>query len=121
DSAPLAAIVRWMDHVSDNFEAEMLLKELGAVQAESGTTAAGVGVVAGLLVQAGVPMTGVRLVDGSGLSLLDRFTANALVSLLTVMWTDPGVRTELLATMWVVSRCGTLVDMLTRRAADRDN
>ena len=84
DSPPLAAIVRWMDRVSDNFEAEMLLKELGAVQADNGTTAAGVGVVAGLLAQAGVPMTGVRLVDGSGLSLLDRFTANALVSLLTV-------------------------------------
>ena len=40
---PLAAIVRWMDRVSDNFAAEMLVKELGAVQAGRGTTAAGVG------------------------------------------------------------------------------
>jgi serine-type D-Ala-D-Ala carboxypeptidase/endopeptidase (penicillin-binding protein 4) len=117
DSPPLAAIVRWMDHVSDNFEAEMLLKELGAVQADNGTTAAGVGVVAGLLVQAGVPMTGVRLVDGSGLSLLDRFTANALVSLLTVMWNDPGVRPELLASLPVAGRSGTLVDRMRGTAA----
>jgi len=56
------------------------MKELGAVQAGKGTTAAGVGVVTGLLAQAGVRWAGVRLVDGSGLSLLDRMTANALVS-----------------------------------------
>ncbi len=108
DSPPLAAIVRWMDRESDNFVAEMLLKELGAVQAEAGTTAAGIGVVAGLLTQAGVPMDGVRLVDGSGLSLLDRMTVNALVSLLTTMWNDPGVRPELLAALPVAGRSGTL-------------
>jgi serine-type D-Ala-D-Ala carboxypeptidase/endopeptidase (penicillin-binding protein 4) len=117
DSPPLSAIVRWMDRVSDNFEAEMLLKQLGAVQAERGSTASGVGVVAGLLVQAGVPMTGVRLVDGSGLSLLDRFTANALVSLLTVMWNDPGVRPELLAALPVAGRTGTLEHRMRGTAA----
>jgi D-alanyl-D-alanine carboxypeptidase/D-alanyl-D-alanine-endopeptidase (penicillin-binding protein 4) len=117
DSPPLRAIVRWMDRVSDNFEAEMLLKQLGAVQAERGSTASGVGVVTGLLTQAGVPMAGVRLVDGSGLSLLDRFTANALVSLLTVMWNDPGVRPELLAALPVAGRSGTLVHRMRGTAA----
>ena len=117
DSPPLQAIVRWMDHVSDNFEAEMLVKELGAVQAGSGTTAAGVGVVSGLLDQAGVPMTGVRMLDGSGLSLLDRVTANELVSLLTVMWNDPGVRPELLASLPVAGRSGTLVHRMRGTAA----
>jgi D-alanyl-D-alanine carboxypeptidase/D-alanyl-D-alanine-endopeptidase (penicillin-binding protein 4) len=117
DSPPLTAIVRWMDHESDNFDAEMLLKELGAVQADGGTTAEGVGVVAGLLTEAGVPMTGVRLVDGSGLSELDRFTASALVSLLTVMWNDPGVRPELLASLPVAGRSGTLVDRMRHTAA----
>jgi D-alanyl-D-alanine carboxypeptidase/D-alanyl-D-alanine-endopeptidase (penicillin-binding protein 4) len=117
DSPPLRAIVRWMDRVSDNFEAEMLLKELGAVQADNGTTAAGVGVVAGLLAQAGVPMAGVRMMDGSGLSLLDRFTASALVSLLTVMWNDPGVRPEVLASLPVAGRSGTLVDRMRGTAA----
>jgi serine-type D-Ala-D-Ala carboxypeptidase/endopeptidase (penicillin-binding protein 4) len=117
DSPPLAAIVRWMDRVSDNFEAEMLLKQLGAIQADHGTTAAGLGVVTGLLQQAGVPMDGVRMVDGSGLSLLDRFTANALVSLLTVMWNDPGVRPELLASLPVAGRSGTLVHRMRGTAA----
>jgi D-alanyl-D-alanine carboxypeptidase/D-alanyl-D-alanine-endopeptidase (penicillin-binding protein 4) len=117
DSPPLRAIVRWMDRVSDNFEAEMLLKQLGAVQADRGTTPAGVGVVTGLLAQAGVPMDGVRIVDGSGLSLLDRFTTNALVTLLTVMWNDPGVRPELLASLPVAGRSGTLVDRMRGTAA----
>jgi D-alanyl-D-alanine carboxypeptidase len=117
DSPPLTAIVHWMDRVSDNFEAEMLLKELGAVQAERGTTAAGIGVVAGLLTRAGVPMEGVRLVDGSGLSLLDRFTANALVALLTAMWNDPGVRPELLASLPVAGRSGTLEHRMRHTAA----
>jgi serine-type D-Ala-D-Ala carboxypeptidase/endopeptidase (penicillin-binding protein 4) len=117
DSPPLSAIVRWMDRVSDNFEAEMLLKQLGAIQADRGTTSAGVGVVTGLLEQAGVPLEGVRMVDGSGLSLLDRFTANALVSLLTVMWSDPGVRPELLASLPVAGRSGTLVHRMRGTAA----
>jgi serine-type D-Ala-D-Ala carboxypeptidase/endopeptidase (penicillin-binding protein 4) len=108
DSPPLSKLVRWMDQVSDNFVAEMLLKELGAVQGSRGTTAQGVGVVTGLLAQAGVPMDGVRIVDGSGLSLLDRMTANALVGLLSAMWNDPAVRFEVLAALPVAGRSGTL-------------
>lgn len=117
DSPPLTTIVHWMDRESDNFDAEMLTKELGAIQATAGTTAAGIGVIAGLLTQASVPMEGVRLVDGSGLSLLDRFTANALVSLLTVMWDDPGVRPELLRSLPVAGRSGTLVHRMRGTAA----
>jgi D-alanyl-D-alanine carboxypeptidase/D-alanyl-D-alanine-endopeptidase (penicillin-binding protein 4) len=62
-------------------------------------------------------MDGVRIVDGSGLSLLDRFTANALVSLLTVMWNDAGVRPELLASLPVAGRSGTLVHRMRGTAA----
>lgn len=112
DSPTLAGIVHWMDRVSDNFVAEMLVKELGAVQAGQGTTAAGVGVVTGLLAEAGVPLAGVRLVDGSGLSLLDRLTPNALVSLLSAMWNDVEVRLELLASLPVAGRTGTLHDRM---------
>jgi len=112
DSANVAAIVRWMDRVSDNFVAEMLVKQLGAVQSGRGTTAAGAGVMTGLLAAAGVPLAGVRLVDGSGLSLLDRLTPNALVSLLSAMWSDLEVRLELLASLPVAGRTGTLHDRM---------
>jgi len=117
DSPPLSLIVHWMDRVSDNFTAEMLVKELGAVQADHGTTAAGVGVITGLLAQAGVPLAGVRLVDGSGLSLLDRLTPTAVASLLTTMWNDTEVRLELLSSLPVAGRTGTLADRMRRSAA----
>jgi D-alanyl-D-alanine carboxypeptidase/D-alanyl-D-alanine-endopeptidase (penicillin-binding protein 4) len=117
DSAPLSAIVQWMDRVSDNFTAEMLVKELGAVQAGTGTTAAGVGFITGLLEQAGVPLAGVRLVDGSGLSLLDRETPQALASLLTVMWNDAETRWELLSSLPIAARSGTLAHRMLHTAA----
>jgi D-alanyl-D-alanine carboxypeptidase/D-alanyl-D-alanine-endopeptidase (penicillin-binding protein 4) len=117
DSPPLAAVVHWMDTVSDNFEAEMLLKELGAVQAGAGTTAAGAGVVTGLLAEAGIPLTGVRIVDGSGLSLLDRLTPACVVSLLQAMWNDPEQRLELLSSLPVAARTGTLHDRMLHTAA----
>ena len=117
DSPPLSAIVHWMDTVSDNFEAEMLLKELGAVQAGAGTTAAGAGVVTGLLAQAGIPLTGVRIVDGSGLSLLDRLTPASVVALLEAMWNDPEQRLELLSSLPVAARTGTLHDRMLHTAA----
>ena len=113
DSPALATIVHTMDRISDNFYAEMLVKELGAVQGSAGTTAAGVGVITGLLAQAGVPLTGVRLVDGSGLSVLDRFTPEALAALLTTMWNDTDVRWELLSSLPVAGRTGTLDHRMT--------
>ncbi len=119
ESPTVAALVRFMDRESDNFTAEMLLKEVGAVQGEAGTTADGLGVVAGLLTEAGVPLRGVRLVDGSGLSLLDRWTPAALVSLLRAMWNDPGVRPELLAALPVAGRTGTLADRMRERPGAR--
>jgi serine-type D-Ala-D-Ala carboxypeptidase/endopeptidase (penicillin-binding protein 4) len=117
DSPPLTAIVRSMNRVSDNFYAEMLLKQLGAVQAGHGTTAAGAGVVTGLLAQAGVPLQGVRIVDGSGLSLLDRLTAQSLVSLLQVMWNDLETRLQLVDSLPVAGRTGTLDDRMRRGPA----
>ena len=117
DSPTIAAIVRWMDRVSDNFVAEMLVKELGAVQGARGTTAAGLTVVTGLLAAAGVPLDGVRLVDGSGLSLSDRLTPTALASLLSVMWTDFEVRLELIASLPLAGRTGTLHDRMRQGAA----
>ncbi len=117
DSPPLGEIVHWMDQVSDNFTAEMLTKELGAVQADKGTTAAGLAVVGDQLAAAGVPLAGVRMVDGSGLSRLDRLTPTMLVALLRVMWADPGVQPELVSSLPLAGRTGTLHDRMRGTAA----
>jgi D-alanyl-D-alanine carboxypeptidase/D-alanyl-D-alanine-endopeptidase (penicillin-binding protein 4) len=116
-SAPLWSIVRRMDLKSDNFTAEMLLKELGAVQQNSGTSSAGAAVVRRLLGEVGVPLAGVRIVDGSGLSRLDRLTANALVTLLQKMWADPKLRPALLRALPVAGVSGTLEERMRRGPA----
>ncbi len=67
-SVPMSVLVRWMNRESDNFMAELLLKQLGAVENQQGTTARGTAVVRRTLAAVGVPLAGVRLVDGSGLS-----------------------------------------------------
>src|SRR5438067_1456600 len=91
-SRQLWRLLQFMDRDSDNFTAEIVLKELGAEKLGDGTSAAGAAVVARDLAAAGIPLAGVRIVDGSGLSRDDRLTPNALASLLASMWNDPAVR-----------------------------
>jgi D-alanyl-D-alanine carboxypeptidase/D-alanyl-D-alanine-endopeptidase (penicillin-binding protein 4) len=117
ESPPLGALVRSMDRESDNFTAEILLKELGAVESGRGTTAAGAAVVAQTLADAGVPLAGVRIADGSGLSRLDRLTADALVALLKETWAQPTLRSAFLAALPVAGLNGTLQDRMRRPPA----
>ncbi len=114
-SEPLAAIVRLMNRESDNFVAEMLLKELGAAVARRGSTGAGTRVVRAALVEAGVPVAGIRLVDGSGLSRLDRLTARTLVSILRAGARDPAIRDAFVTSLAVAGVSGTLKTRLGRR------
>jgi serine-type D-Ala-D-Ala carboxypeptidase/endopeptidase (penicillin-binding protein 4) len=116
-SPTLGTMLRFMDRESDNFTAEMLLKQLGLTELGRGTSAAGAAVVTQALADAGVPMTGVRIVDGSGLSRLDRLTANALGSLLKIAWTDPTVGPALLASLPVAGVNGTLQHRLQKPPA----
>lgn len=117
NSPTLAAIVRSMDLQSDNFTAELLLKELGAVAGDRGTTVAGAAVVTRQLAAADVPLAGVRIADGSGLSALDRLTPNALVAILEAAWATPQVRTRFLAALPVAGVSGTLRDRMRRPPA----
>jgi len=112
ESAPLAQIVAWMGRVSDNFTAELLLKQIGAAGGEVGTSVDGAALVRSTLAGAGVPLAGVRLVDGSGLSSLDRLTARGLSALLRAAWNDPDVRPYLLASLPVAGISGTLSDRM---------
>jgi len=105
-------MIRFMDRESDNFTAELLLKQLGAVELDRGTSAAGASVVMQRLAEAGVPMAGVRIVDGSGLSRLDRLTANAVAGILKVAWSDPTVKAAFVAALPVAGVNGTLEDRL---------
>jgi serine-type D-Ala-D-Ala carboxypeptidase/endopeptidase (penicillin-binding protein 4) len=106
-SPPLAALLAEMDTWSDNFTAEMLLKQVGARLNGRGTTAAGVAAVRATLAEDGVPLARDRLADGSGLSTLDRLSARTLAAVLETIWHTPTLQ-PLLATFAVAGSTGTL-------------
>jgi D-alanyl-D-alanine carboxypeptidase/D-alanyl-D-alanine-endopeptidase (penicillin-binding protein 4) len=111
-SPPLWKLLRFMDRESDNYTAELLLKQLGTVEGERGTTAKGAAAVTSVLADAGVPLAGVRIVDGSGLSRLDRLTSAALGALLDTVWNDPAMRKQFLSVLAIAGRNGTLAHRL---------
>ena len=117
DSPPLWKLIRFMDQESDNYTAELLLKQIGAYGNERGTTANGASEVMSALDGAGIPLARVRIVDGSGLSLLDRLTPAALADLLTVVWSDPSLSRPFVRSLAVAGRSGTLEHRLRRRPA----
>jgi serine-type D-Ala-D-Ala carboxypeptidase/endopeptidase (penicillin-binding protein 4) len=114
-SDPLVAIIRHMNRESDNFVAEMVLKELGASVARRGSTTAGSRVVRAALADAGVPVARVRIADGSGLSLRDRLTANSLVAILRAGADDLTIRDAFVTSLSVAGVSGTLEKRLARR------
>lgn len=110
ESTPVKALVAEVVRSSDNLASEMLIKEIGVRAAKAGTTAAGTAAAAKQLADLGVPMDGVVLADGSGLSRENRVTCRALVGAV-----DLGARPEL-AALWegmaVAGQTGTLADEL---------
>jgi D-alanyl-D-alanine carboxypeptidase/D-alanyl-D-alanine-endopeptidase (penicillin-binding protein 4) len=116
-SPPLASILRFMDYESDNFTAEILLKQLGTLESGQGTTAAGALAVRRILGEYGVPLAGVRIADGSGLSRLNRLTASTLVHMLRSAWTSPDFRDSFFSSLPVAARSGTLERRMVRTAA----
>jgi D-alanyl-D-alanine carboxypeptidase/D-alanyl-D-alanine-endopeptidase (penicillin-binding protein 4) len=115
-SSTLASIVREMDTDSDNFVAEMLLKHLGTLDGGVGTTARGARVVVAEMRTAGIPVQGVRIVDGSGLSSLDRLTPAALAGVIRAGMQDPRIGKAFVESFAVAGRSGTLDARLPRLA-----
>ena len=114
-SEPLSLLLRRVNGDSDNYVAEMLLKELGATASKRGSSAAGARVVRRTLRELGVPLAGVRLADGSGLSRFDRLTAEALVAMLRVGAADPSSGRAFVASLAVAGVSGTLERRLGTR------
>jgi D-alanyl-D-alanine carboxypeptidase/D-alanyl-D-alanine-endopeptidase (penicillin-binding protein 4) len=69
------------------------------------------------LAAAGVPLQGVRIVDGSGLSLQDRVTPRALATLLRVVWSNPDLRAPFMRALPVAGINGTLEHRMQFRPA----
>jgi serine-type D-Ala-D-Ala carboxypeptidase/endopeptidase (penicillin-binding protein 4) len=101
-SPPMATLVGLTNAPSDNFFAEMLVKDLGARFGAGGTTAAGAGVVQAQMAQSfGIHP---RLNDGSGLSRSDLTTPLQVVTLLRGMASN----SRFTASLAVAGETGTL-------------
>jgi len=111
-SSPLSLILRTMNKMSDNFRAEMLLKHLGKMERGAGTSRAGAIVVRNELNQRGVPLQGVRVVDGSGLSPYDKLTARGVALLLVSAWFDTRVKSAFVSSLALAGVDGTLEDRM---------
>lgn len=82
-SLPLANIVSYMNRESINHFAELLFREASREGGRTGSAAAGLESLRGLLTsKAGARAEDVRVRDGSGLSEADSLTARAMVDLL---------------------------------------
>jgi len=113
-SPTVSQLLELMLPPSDNFFAETLVKDLGALYGGGGTTARGAAVVA----EAITSILGFtpRIVDGSGLSRSDRTSPYQVVSLLARLSGTPSgqVLRESLA---VAGKTGTLEKRMRRTAA----
>jgi len=107
-SVRLSTIAKTMNRDSDNFTAEMVLKHLGTVDGGLGTSARGARVVLEEMRAARIPVGGVRIVDGSGLSSEDRLTAVALAGVIRAGLENPRIRTAFVDSLAVAGRSGTL-------------
>ncbi|WP_161888636.1 D-alanyl-D-alanine carboxypeptidase/D-alanyl-D-alanine endopeptidase [Pontibacter russatus] len=81
-SPPLDSIIYWFNRKSINLYGEALLKTIAYKGERTGATEAGVELIKLYWKQQGIPETELNIVDGSGLSPLNRVTAQAQVSVL---------------------------------------
>lgn len=82
-SMPLSQLLVPFLKLSNNMHAETLTKTMGRVVHGSGSWTSGLAVTRSYLSSLGVPMAGVRMIDGSGLTRNNRITPLAMVTLLT--------------------------------------
>ncbi len=114
-SVPLREIINVTNTESHNLFAEHILRTLGALryagfEFRPGSAAAGVQAIRPFLDDAGIEYHEVRLVDGSGLSPLNRVTPRAVMRLLRFMEDHPDrrVRDAFYRSLAIGGRTGTL-------------
>jgi D-alanyl-D-alanine carboxypeptidase/D-alanyl-D-alanine-endopeptidase (penicillin-binding protein 4) len=113
-SPPLSIMTRLMDVPSDDLFAELFVKQLGVLFGRGGTIASGARVVSDAVSSAyGLRP---RILDGSGLSRLDRTSPLQIVDLLRETWHTP-IGGQLAAALPTVGREGTVQGIGRKTAA----
>lgn len=111
DSAPLSDVLRTMNKLSDNYIAECVLKTLGAETRSTpgpATWADGRAAMHTYLASIGMPQSGYRADNGSGLFNATEVSARQLTTLLRAAYSDFRVGPDLMASLPVGGVDGTL-------------
>ncbi|GAA2183022.1 D-alanyl-D-alanine carboxypeptidase/D-alanyl-D-alanine-endopeptidase [Brooklawnia cerclae] len=111
-SAPLSLLVQEMLTHSDNYIAEVLLRQVALAAGEAGSFDGGASALVASLEELGLWREGQVIVDGSGLSANDRLTTQALVSALQLAASRDDLA-DILAALPVGCATGTLVNRFT--------
>jgi D-alanyl-D-alanine carboxypeptidase/D-alanyl-D-alanine-endopeptidase (penicillin-binding protein 4) len=106
-SPPLSAIVQQMLEESNNVIAENLARQVAVKNHQPASYSGAAAAVTSELKNLGVSPSGLRLVDGSGLSPQDKIASAALVKTLQIATSTPEIR-SLLAGLPVAGFTGTL-------------
>jgi D-alanyl-D-alanine carboxypeptidase/D-alanyl-D-alanine-endopeptidase (penicillin-binding protein 4) len=107
-SPPLTGIIEVLNHESVNLYAETLLKELGKTFRDTGSTAAGIDVVADYLKNAGISSDGMFIEDGSGLSPGNAINSEELTDFLVYMRNNGKYFNDYLKSLPEAGKEGTL-------------
>jgi D-alanyl-D-alanine carboxypeptidase/D-alanyl-D-alanine-endopeptidase (penicillin-binding protein 4) len=114
-SPPLATLLRYTLHNSDNHLADGIFRMLGAATGDP-TWAGSARAAQRALSDIGADWERIRLADGSGLSRHNRLSADATVRLLHSMSSDP-LRTDWLALLATAGESGTMRRRLAQTQA----
>ncbi len=116
-SATVRQLVEVVLRRSDNEGAEVLLRHVARASGEPATFAGGAAAVTRVLEDAGVPVEGLVLGDGSGLARSNRIAPDTLTEVLRVAAGDDRT-SALLAGLPVAGFDGTLADRFSAAGAD---
>jgi len=109
ESEQLSAIIRGLNKYSNNFTAEQIAKTMAAeVSGQPGSHHTAIGLINRFLIESGIDLAGVVIVDGSGLSRKNRTTAATVANLLKVMRRRFNVGPDFVASLGVMGVDGSV-------------
>jgi len=117
----LRELIELINKNSDNFYAECLFKNLGAVYSdEQGNSFFSTQAILSYIEDAGIYSTGTKIVDGSGISRFDQVTAGALVGLLEKMYFNINKYEDFYNSLSIAGVDGTLQKRMIGTAAENN-
>jgi len=111
-SPKLEKIVYFTNVKSDNHYAESLLNTLGAIKSgKQGNTANGIDAVTNFWKERGIDVSGLHMVDGSGLSRANTITTKTQASILSKIYRDSTIYNAFNASLPIAGKNGSMASL----------